>query len=321
MTRSVNPIVIRLSTTKIWSNLWFSKYNYSDILNQDFFIKNYIRVQLKYYGIGVVNFNIKRSLNSIFITLTLFNCNFLNSHQFLYNFHISSISLIRSIFDYEVGRFSFSIYKLTGQSKVRFFIRTIKKQRYGLRAVLLSASPILLSKYFFMRYFKMGSYKPVLKVFKRIFNKPDVLENNTNIKGLKLLISGPIKAPRNRRSFLIKNIFFGSTPFQTFNNYVDFFVKSKSLSEGVVTAKFFFFKKIKLNYLEKKKIKSIFKSILGYYRGKYRRISGNTYSVRFRRSINVLYEKFEKLSRFYVRRRYVSRSRRRVTVGRIVIKK
>lgn len=265
MARKVNPTIIRIPFIQSWPSLWHSDVNYFSILHQDAFIRKYFKTQFRRYRIEVFKCVTKRSFNSLFITVFLFNVNSRANLQFKPFLFLRSFKLFRPLFDTEARRFSLAMRRLTGLPNVSVCFRTIRYQKPNLMNIVQTASPTLLSNYFFRRYKKMNSYKYILKSFRKIFAVAHKFKSN--LKGLSLRIAGPVRAPRTRRSQTIRKTFFGTTPISTFANLIAYSVKVRRLSEGVVSLKLWLFRRLKYpRLLNPLNLKATLQNIVARYR-------------------------------------------------------
>lgn len=184
---------------------------------------------------------IKRSLNRTFVHLYLFNLNYNINYQFKYYMFSRSYKVFRVLFDQEVARLSFTLSKFFYTGNVYFFLHFVRWQKPNFKTVALTANPVILGTYFIRKYTKMYAFKRILKAFRGMYES--LTFATFNLKGLRVQINGPLGAPRNRKSRRITKFFFGTTPLQTFCSLIAYSVKSKALSDGVVTAKFWLYKK------------------------------------------------------------------------------
>src|SRR6185437_5500265 len=244
MGKKVNPNIIRVPKYKTWPYLWHSSYNYTSVLLQDIFIRKYLRHHFRQYKTIVASCVIKRSLTRLFIHVFLFNLNYSLNYQFKPYMFIRSYKLFRTLLDVDVPRLSYNISKMYNVGKVHFFFKFIKGQKPNFLTVALTADPVILGTYFVRKYTHMYAFKHILKTFKGLYGS--LVQANFNLKGLRVQVSGPVGAPRNRMSKRIVKNFFGTTPLQTFCSLIAYSVKTRSLSEGVVTAKFWLYKKFPL---------------------------------------------------------------------------
>jgi ribosomal protein S3 len=242
MARKINPIIVRIPFLKTWPSLWHGDFVYSNLLLADLFIKKYIKTEFRHYGVDVFECFIKRNFNRTFIVVYIFNTNSRANLQFKPFLFLRSFKLFRVVFDQEVSRLSQSLAKFLGSGLIHFNLRFIKYQKTNLKAIALSANPILLANYFARKYKRMNSVRFLFKSLKRIYSV--LARKQFNFKGLKIRVAGPVRAPRTRRSLVFRKVFFGTTPIQTFANQISYVVRTRALSEGVVTAKFWMLKKL-----------------------------------------------------------------------------
>lgn len=67
MGRKVHPIGFRLGIVTDWQSRWFAERNYTDLLHEDFLLRDMIRERLR--GAAVARIDIQRSANQVEITL------------------------------------------------------------------------------------------------------------------------------------------------------------------------------------------------------------------------------------------------------------
>jgi len=240
MAHKVNPIGIRLNLTRTWPSLWHSEYNYPVLLNLDFFFKKYLRDQFRLYGLDLAGFFIKRCANYSFISIFIFNTNPGVTTQFKRFLFLRHWHFFRVVLDLEIRRFLFAFYRASGLVNVRMRVRYIRYQRTNLKAIIWSSSPLLFANYFVKKYIKANSFKRIFKSFRSVY--ASALSAKLNVVGVKVKLSGPVKAPRTRRSQVVKALFRGAAPVQTFDKNVDYVVKTRSLREGTITLKVWFTK-------------------------------------------------------------------------------
>jgi small subunit ribosomal protein S3 len=65
--QKTNPIGLRLGIIKSWDSRWFARKDYAELLQEDLFIKRYLRQRLP--NSGVANLLIERSTNKVDITI------------------------------------------------------------------------------------------------------------------------------------------------------------------------------------------------------------------------------------------------------------
>jgi len=241
MARKINPIGIRIPYLQTWPSLWHSSISYSSLMYQDLFIRKYVKAQFRRYRLDLAECQIKRTFNVLFISLFLFNTNVNANFQFKPFLFLRSYFLFRVLLDAEAARISGAIKRFFNVPKVRINFKIIKRQKPNFKEIALTANPILLNNYFIRRYSRMNSYKYILKSFRGLYGSLRLAR--FNLKGLKLRIAGPVRAPRTRRSQIIKKLYFGTTPLQTFSSLILYSLRTRALDEGVVTIRTWMYKK------------------------------------------------------------------------------
>jgi len=241
MARKINPKIIRIPYTQTWPSLWHSSVTYSSLLNQDFFIRKYLRFQLRKYRVELADCEIKRTFNTIFINAFIFNANFNANFQFTPFLFLRSYTFLLHIFYIETPHLIRAISGFFNSTKVRINFQIIRNQKPNFRTIALTANPILLGNYFIKKYSRMNSFKHILKSFRGLYSSLRL--EPFNLKGLKIRVSGPTRAPRTRRAQLIQKLYFGTTPIQTFSSLISYIVRTRALSEGVVTMRAWLYKK------------------------------------------------------------------------------
>jgi len=242
MGHRINPILARLPQLSIWSSLWYSKLNYYSLFYQDLFIKSYLKVELRRYGLILADCFIKRTYNSLFIDVFIINFNNRPNQQFKPFLYPRTSSFTKAVLKAESARWTFCLSQLSPNSLVKLFFRVLKFYKNNLRFIAVTANPILLGEYFIRRHKAMNSSKYILRSFKTIYKV--ISEKETLLEGLSTKVAGPIKAPRMRRALTLKNVFFGTTPLQTLSNFIFCYSLARVHSEGVVSIKFTVFKRI-----------------------------------------------------------------------------
>jgi ribosomal protein S3 len=241
MSRKINPIGIRIPYTKTWPSLWHSSVTYSSLLYQDFFLRKYLKFQLRKYRVELAHCEVKRTLNTTFISLFVFNANVNANFQFKPFLFLRSYYLLKHIFYTETPHFIKAIQQFFGVTRVIFNFCIIRNQKPNFRTIALTANPILLGNYFMRKYTKMNSYRRILKSFRGLYSSLRLAR--FNLKGLKIRVAGPVRAPRTRRSQIIKKLYFGTTPIQTFSSLILYVARSRALDEGVVSMRAWLYKK------------------------------------------------------------------------------
>lgn len=241
MARKINPKIIRIPYTQTWPSLWHSSVTYSSLLYQDFFIRKYLRFQFRKYRVELADCEIKRTFNTIFITAFIFNANVNANFQFTPFLFLRSYTFLLHIFYIETPHLIKAISSFFNATKVRINFQIIRNQKPNFKTVALTANPILLGNYFIKKYSRMNSFKHILKSFRGLYSSLRL--EPFNLKGLKIRVSGPTRAPRTRRAQRIQKLYFGTTPIQTFSSLISYIVRTRSLSEGVVTMRAWLYKK------------------------------------------------------------------------------
>ena len=67
MGQKINPIGFRLGVTETWSSRWYKKKGYSEQLQQDFFLRDYVNKRLA--GAGISSVEIDRAANRVKISV------------------------------------------------------------------------------------------------------------------------------------------------------------------------------------------------------------------------------------------------------------
>jgi len=65
--QKVNPIGLRLGIVKTWDSRWYAEKNYSKFLQEDIFLRNFIKKKL--YHAGISKIEIERTANRVKITI------------------------------------------------------------------------------------------------------------------------------------------------------------------------------------------------------------------------------------------------------------
>ena len=235
MARKINPEFLRLGINQTWPSLVYSHNNYFTVFHQDLFIRKYIRQTFRKYLILAPNIFLKWGLNGIFIQVFLFRYAEFRTQFFKFQFNQNSDNFFHFIFINEIKRLKFSIKRLTGLTHVHFLFKFLKRQKSHYFAAIGSSNLEVLAWFFFNRYKRMSSYKGIFNRIKKSFLS--LREGATNFQGLKFRVSGPIKAPRVRRAFIIKKNFLGTVKKHTFNRLILYTCKTKTLSEGTISLK------------------------------------------------------------------------------------
>ena len=214
---------------------------YGTLLHQDFFIRKYLKTQFRKYRVDLVNCEIKRTFNTIFISAVVFNANVNANFQFKPFLFLRSYYFLKHIFYLEMPHFIKAIKTFFKATRVIFNFQIISKQKPNFKTVALTANPVLLGNYFIRRYSRMNSFRHILKSFRGLYGSLRL--ERFNLKGLKIRVAGPTRAPRTRRSQIIKKLYFGTTPVQTFSSLILYVARTRALSEGVVTMRAWLYKK------------------------------------------------------------------------------
>jgi len=230
-----NPNILRLGFLKNWSNLWFTGKTYYKLFHQDLFIRRYVKALFRIFGFQILRIGIKRNIKSIFVTVTVFNWNKKPSE--LLTPYLANIKwwFADNVFHVIVQRFAVAVYKLSGVVDVRMRLQYFHRQTSSIEKIIRFANPLLFAKYIIRNHRRMYSAKKSIKILRSTFKELPL--NFSLIKGLRIQVSGPLKAPRQRRSQTYKYILAGPVPLQTFVVNTLYTVMSRVLSEGLVTTK------------------------------------------------------------------------------------
>lgn len=241
MARKINPILIRAPFLRTWQSLWHSSYNYPILFQQELFLKKYLKTVFSKYSVYLVDLFVKRTFNCLFFTIVVFNKNSRSNTQFKPFLFLRKTKFLKVVLDQEIKRLTLTMLKLTGSSRIIFNFKFIKNQKSNIDTAIRLAKASLVQNFCLNLYAKMNSYGKILQTIKKSCN--NLVGMKTNLKGIKIQISGPVRAPRTRRSQTIKALYFGTTPIATYGNFIDYSVKTRSLEEGVITMKLWIFKK------------------------------------------------------------------------------
>jgi len=241
MARKINPTGIRIPYIQTWPGLWHSSNTYDSLLYQDLFIRKYIKTQFKKYRVDLANCEIKRTFNVTFISLFVFNVNFNANFQFKPFLFLRSYYFLKHILYIEAPHFIKAISQFFKVARIVLNFRIINKQKPNFRTIALTANPILLGNYFIRRYSRMNSFRYILKSFRGLYGSLRL--ERFNLKGLKIRVAGPTRAPRTRRAQIIKKLYFGTTPIQTFSSLILYVARTRALDEGVITMRAWLYKK------------------------------------------------------------------------------
>lgn len=230
-----NPNILRLGLLRNWQHLWFAEDSYYKLLHQDLFIRRYVKALFRTFGFQILRVGIKRSIKSVFITVSVFNWNKKPSEILVP--YLANIKwwFADNIFQVIAQRFNIAIYRLTGVVDIRLRLQLFRSQTSSVEKIIKFANPLLFAKYIIRNHRRMYSAKRSIKILKSSFKELPL--NFSLIRGLRIQVAGPLKAPRQRRAQTYKYILAGPVPLQTFSVNTLYTVMSRVLSEGLVTTK------------------------------------------------------------------------------------
>lgn len=230
-----NPNILRLGLLRNWQHLWFAKDSYYKLLHQDLFIRRYVKALFRTFGFQILRVGIKRNIKSVFITVSVFNWNKKPSEILVP--YLANIKwwFADNIFQVIAQRFNIAIYRLTGVVDIRLRLQLFRSQTSSVEKIIKFANPLLFAKYIIRNHRRMYSAKRSIKILKSSFKELPL--NFSLIRGLRIQVAGPLKAPRQRRAQTYKYILAGPVPLQTFSVNTLYTVMSRVLSEGLVTTK------------------------------------------------------------------------------------
>lgn len=235
MGHKINPNIIRLGILKNWGDLWFSDFSYNKLLLQDFFIRRYVKALFKPFGFQVLRVSIKKNIKGIYITIRVFNWNKRVSDMVLP--YLANIKwwFARRVFQNIIQRLMVGMFHLTGLTNIRFRFEVIEWQTSSVDTLIEFSNPKLFANYIMRNHRRMYSGKKTLKILRSKFK--DLPLHFSLLQGLRIHLSGPLKAPRQRRAQTYRYTFAGPVPLQTFSTNILYSVMSRVLSEGLVTTK------------------------------------------------------------------------------------
>lgn len=283
MARKINSNIIRLPKVFSWPNLWHSSKNYTKLVMSDFIVKSYLKTELKRYGYEVFKFSIKRTFTKVFISMFTFNVKKRLTKKFKNSLFLKYDNFLHTMLLVSTSRFVFCLQRLLG-CQVHLNFRFIKRQKSTLEYTLSLSNLTLLSNFFLKNYRYVSAGKKLLNKLEYAYNKVPLRKHL--IRGLRIKISGPLRAPRQRRSQVMIRTFFGRIPTQVYKARISYINKTRVLKEGLVSVKFWMFKTLK-----------------------FRRLLISKYLVRF---IKKLYQQYkEKITKIRKLKKYFNKQYRR----------
>ena len=230
MTHKSDSNSLRLKYSRLWTHVWSNNLEYNKLFIEDIRISLLIKQFYKPLVINILHIRIKRATNYLFINLiglvktreyVLDDSNFkdMNYHIFLISFEFRK--LIRSVCGYTNVMILYRIIHFG------FF----KKKQSLFNIISLKSSKVFCN--YLIRLFKRKFRKPkrpILGMLRALIRKKYQLYK-MKIFGFKVILKGPLYAPRGRRKKVFKKA-YGKVPLNSFHCYVDFYQTTGNTKNG-----------------------------------------------------------------------------------------
>ena len=226
MTHKSTSSVLRLKYSRVWSNVWCNNINYAFLVNEDIRLNNLIKQMYKVFPNQVLDFKVKRTFNFLFIIIQIV---IREKNYYFYNFKDSNLVKLDHDFYYSLTNLELRkvIYQTCGYPWVRIFYRLIffglvRRKESAFNKMSLKSSKIFCEH--ICSFFKRKFRKPRRRIkgmLRALIRKKYKLEK-WKVFGFKVVLSGPLNAPRGRRHKVYK-IVYGQMPLNNFQKYVDYY--------------------------------------------------------------------------------------------------
>lgn len=224
MTHKASPNLLRVKFSRLWKHVWCNDINHSTLMLEDIRLKLLIRKFFKMIFFKLLDINIIRLPN--FISIRLVGIIELKDFDFGSDGNLTKLSVRYAYF---LGELKTQIFNSFGYSNVCIFYRLFffgykryfRKNTYKISKYRFFRNPVNLAE-MFANHFKRKRRRPQKHIFgvsKALFKKRKMLRKR--IYGVKVRLSGPLGAPRNRKHKTITRL-FGDMPANTLHSYIDF---------------------------------------------------------------------------------------------------